>query len=170
LKFSNALLRCRRSSLTACSKRTWKLECLKVHIKSIRRIMKDLVPCKSFAEVVISTDACLTGGAAYYNTDWFYVNWMIDFPSVSDVHINLKELFTVLLALRRWGHKWKNTYVHIKSIRRIMKDLVPCKSFAAQLSIPIICCNWRFVAFFLCNHSLISVLSSYASYRLDVYF
>jgi hypothetical protein len=53
-------------------------------------------------EVVISTDACVTGGAAYYNTDWVYVNWMIDFPSVSDMHINLKELFTVLLALRRW--------------------------------------------------------------------
>lgn len=44
---------------------------------------------------------------------WFYVNWMIDFPSVSDMHINLKELFTVLLALRRWGHQWKNTYLHI---------------------------------------------------------
>ncbi len=23
------------------------------------------------------------------------------------------ELFTVLLALRRWGHKWKNTYLHV---------------------------------------------------------
>jgi hypothetical protein len=64
-------------------------------------------------EVVISTDACVTGGAAYYNTDWVYVNWMIDFPSVSDMHINLKELFTVLLALRRWGHQWKNTYLHV---------------------------------------------------------
>ena len=38
---------------------------------------------------------------------------MIDFPSVSDVHINLKELFTVLLALRSWGHQWKNTYLHV---------------------------------------------------------
>ena len=49
------------------------------------------------------SDACTTGGAAFYNGDWLYANWSIDYPEVQNAHINIKELFTVLLAFRRWG-------------------------------------------------------------------
>lgn len=57
-----------------------------------------------------STDASLVGGGGHYQRDWFYVNWQSDFPHLQSCHINELELFTVLLALRRWGpqlsHKW----------------------------------------------------------------
>ena len=71
-----------------------------------------------FPEVVISGDACATGGAAYCNPDWFYVNWMIYFPSFFYMHINLKELFTVLVGLR---HQWKNTYLHVYTDNMVTK-------------------------------------------------
>ena len=57
-----------------------------------------------------STDVSLVGGGGHYQQDWFYANWESDFPQLQNCHINELELFTVLLALRRWGpqlsHKW----------------------------------------------------------------
>lgn len=45
----------------------------------------------------------------------FYVNWQSDFPHLQSCHINELELFTVLLALRRWGpqlsQKWIVIYI-----------------------------------------------------------
>ena len=51
-----------------------------------------------------STDACPTGGGGFFQGDWFYTNWATDHPDLTDAHINLKETFTVFLALHRW--KW----------------------------------------------------------------
>ena len=39
-----------------------------------------------------------------FQGDWFYTNWATDHPDLTDAHINLKETFTVFLALHRW--KW----------------------------------------------------------------
>ena len=46
-----------------------------------------------------------------FQGDWFYTNWATDHPDLTDAHINLKETFTVFLALPRW--KW---YLHDKWI------------------------------------------------------
>ena len=62
-------------------------------------------------EFSFASDACETGGAAFFQSDWFYVGWELDFPQYCNVHINLKELFTVLLAVVRWGHLWKNRHI-----------------------------------------------------------
>ena len=51
-----------------------------------------------------STDACPIGGGGFFQGDWFYTNWATDHPDLTDAHINLKETFTVFLALHRW--KW----------------------------------------------------------------
>ena len=59
----------------------------------------------------LTSDACNIGGAAVCNQDWYYANWAIDFPDYQDVHINIKELLSILLALRRWKHLWKGTHV-----------------------------------------------------------
>ena len=62
---------------------------------------------------VISTDASLEGGAAFQDGDWLYTHWISDYPNVASLHINLKELFVVLLACRRWYHKWKDKTIHL---------------------------------------------------------
>ena len=48
-----------------------------------------------------SMDASLVGGGGHYQQDWFYVN----------CRINELELFTVLLALRRWGTQLSDKWI-----------------------------------------------------------
>ena len=62
-------------------------------------------------EHAMSTDASTAGGAAFLDGDWFYINWETDLPSMADKHINIKELYTVLLAIRRWCNTFKNKLV-----------------------------------------------------------
>lgn len=59
-------------------------------------------------EHALSTDASIDGGAAFMDGDWFYTHWNTDFSGIAPMHINLKELFVVLLSCRRWCHKWKD--------------------------------------------------------------
>jgi hypothetical protein len=68
------------------------------------------VPISCFA-----TDACEIGGGAYLSMDWFYSNWAVDCPSMVGCHINVLELFTVVLALRRWGAFLRNCHVRVMS-------------------------------------------------------
>ena len=58
-----------------------------------------------------STDASLVGGGGHYQQDWFHVNWELDFPHFQDCHINELELFTVLLAFRRWGTQLSDKWI-----------------------------------------------------------
>ncbi|CAC5421287.1 unnamed protein product [Mytilus coruscus] len=59
----------------------------------------------------LQTDASVLGGAGYYNGDFYYVNWAIDFPAVKNEHINIKEAAAVILSVLRWGHLWTNKSV-----------------------------------------------------------
>jgi hypothetical protein len=70
------------------------------------------IPIPSFS---FATDACLTGGAAYYNNDWFYTNWCIDLPACKDEHINELELRTVLESAKRWGDQWSGKHILVRS-------------------------------------------------------
>ncbi|XP_069109611.1 uncharacterized protein, partial [Argopecten irradians] len=60
---------------------------------------------------VIYTDACNDGGGGHWGDDWFYCNWDIDLPHVSSLHINQKEILSVLIGAQRWGHLWCNQRV-----------------------------------------------------------
>ena len=60
-----------------------------------------------------STDACNVGGAGYFQNDWFYVNWAVDYPDIAQKPIWMKELFTVLVSARRWAPFWKAKHVHV---------------------------------------------------------
>jgi hypothetical protein len=62
-----------------------------------------------------ATDACEFGGGAYLSMDWFYSNWSVDFPEISRSHINVLELFTVVLASCRWGPSLCNSHVRVLS-------------------------------------------------------
>jgi hypothetical protein len=61
------------------------------------------------------TDACEQGGGRFLLQDWFYVNWALDYPEMLGMHINQLELFTVVIALRRWGSALRNTHVRVRS-------------------------------------------------------
>jgi hypothetical protein len=62
-----------------------------------------------------STDACLTGGGGAYLGDWFYTSWAQDLPSMSHCNINVLELQSVLLGVRRWAHLWVGCHVLVRS-------------------------------------------------------
>jgi hypothetical protein len=62
-----------------------------------------------------ATDACLVGGAAYFKSDWFHVNWSIDCPEYADCDINVLELLTILLAAKRWGKYWSGLHILVRS-------------------------------------------------------
>jgi len=59
----------------------------------------------------LQTDACLQGGAGYYEGYFFYVNWDIDLPQFKNYHINIKETMAIVLSVIRWGHLWTNKSV-----------------------------------------------------------
>ena len=62
-----------------------------------------------------STDACLVGGGAVFQSDWFYVSWINDLPECADLHINVLELLCVLLAAVFWGEKWRGLHIRVSS-------------------------------------------------------
>ena len=63
----------------------------------------------------ICTDACRIGAGGYYQDDWFYANWVVDFPFTNNLHINELEAFSVVLETLRWAKQWRNKRVIILS-------------------------------------------------------
>ena len=59
------------------------------------------------------TDASLTAGAAFCNNDFLYCAWEFDFPELANEHIYVKEIWSALLAFRRWRKQWQNSAVHL---------------------------------------------------------
>ena len=51
----------------------------------------------------IMTDACNSGGGAYFNGDYYYVHWKTDSHEAVPQHINVKETLAIILALKRWA-------------------------------------------------------------------
>ncbi|XP_069109109.1 LOW QUALITY PROTEIN: uncharacterized protein [Argopecten irradians] len=61
----------------------------------------------------LQSDACDKGAGAYYNGDYYYVNWELDMPPIYREHINIKGLVAIYLAICRWCHLLKNQHVVI---------------------------------------------------------
>lgn len=70
----------------------------------------DKMPIKS-----VFTDSCNLAAGGYYEGDWFYCNWECDWPLVSNLHINSKEILAVYLAVCRWAPYWQNRRIFIQS-------------------------------------------------------
>ena len=86
----------------------------------------------------INTDTCDDGGAGFFNGDWFYINWTLDDPSLRECHINEKELFSILHAVRRWGPTWANKRVHVfadsdSAVCAINKGTSPSPAFMPHI-------------------------------------
>jgi hypothetical protein len=56
----------------------------------------------------VCTDACRIGAGGYYQDDWLYANWAVDFPFANSLHIDELEAFSVVLATLRWTKQWRN--------------------------------------------------------------
>jgi hypothetical protein len=69
----------------------------------------------SLPSYCFASDACLTGGGAHMAHDWFYTNWLLDYPEYSQSHINTLELLTVLLAIKRWGACLSGTHFIVRT-------------------------------------------------------
>lgn len=58
-------------------------------------------------------DACSSASGIFFNGDWQYTVFNWDWPDIADFHINYKEVLSLILAARRWGHLWTNCNVKI---------------------------------------------------------
>ena len=70
-------------------------------------------PNQTQPDHVAVTDASPSGGAAAYAGDFLYTLWECDVPSVRYENIHVKEMYAILLAIRHWGHCWRNSLVHM---------------------------------------------------------
>ena len=65
--------------------------------------------------VTVATDACLEGGGAFHQGDFYYVHWASDYPRLSGLPINYKEAAMAALCVQRWAHLWQNKLVYLYS-------------------------------------------------------
>ena len=63
----------------------------------------------------VFTDSCKSAAGGVYDGDWFYLNWDVDWPQISNMHINVKEAMAVYLAVYRWAPLWRNKRIIIQS-------------------------------------------------------
>ena len=65
----------------------------------------------------VFTDSCTVaaGGIYMYAGDWFYINWDLDWPLVSQLHINSKEILAAFLAVCRWAPCLRNKRIYLQS-------------------------------------------------------
>ena len=61
----------------------------------------------------VYVDDCNTGAGFVFANDWGYINWDCDWPDVSHLHINFKEVMAIVAAAHRWGNQWANANVII---------------------------------------------------------
>ena len=66
---------------------------------------------------VITTDSSSVGagGFCFNDGDFCYTNWLLDKPWLSNAHINLKELATVLICLDRWAAAYQGFHFYVYS-------------------------------------------------------
>ena len=75
-----------------------------------KSMLLDTIPVKS-----VFTDSCNLAAGGFFEGDWFYCNWECDWPLVSKLHINSKEILAVFLAVCRWAPYWQNKRIYIQS-------------------------------------------------------
>ena len=63
----------------------------------------------------VYTDACNKAGGGHWGSNWFYINWELDWLQAADCHINEKEILSVVMAAHYWGHMWADSKVYVFS-------------------------------------------------------
>ena len=95
----------------------WWLDCIKVFN------CRNILPTGNNIHVV-RVDASGTGCGFQFGGDWGYVNWELDFPQGTRLHINYKEVMSVLFATRRWGPNWQDSKVLIGTDSMVAKSVL----------------------------------------------
>ena len=80
--------------------------------------------CKKFSVGNVHVDASNTAAGIAYNGDWAYVNWKLDWPEVANFHINHKEVLSIIIAARKWGHLWSNASVTVLTDSECAKHII----------------------------------------------
>ena len=58
-------------------------------------------------------DACNSASGVFYNGDWLYTCFNLNWPEIADLHINYKEVLSIYIAARRWAPAWANSSVTV---------------------------------------------------------
>jgi len=74
--------------------------------------------------VSVMTDACLISGGAFYQGDFYYVNWSSDFQELESLPINYKEAAMASLAIQRWAPLWADKVVYLYSDNQCMVSII----------------------------------------------
>ena len=77
-------------------------------------------PMVTSDEFTLFTDASGSlGFGAIYRSHWFSCSW----PShLQEYHINFKELFAIVAAVKTWGHNWPNKQILIFTDSKVVSD------------------------------------------------
>lgn len=83
-------------------------------------------------DVRVGTDACKLGFGARCGGKWMAGAWSLS--ARASRHSNWKELVTVLLAARHWGHLWRNCVVVVDTDNKATAGIInrgysPCREY-----------------------------------------
>ena len=53
--------------------------------------------------VCLLSDSSTDGAGVFAGGDWHYINWLVDFPDLSKLHINFKEVLAAILGVLRFA-------------------------------------------------------------------
>ena len=97
---------------------------------------------------------------SFWGNDWFYCCWNLDCAPAEDLHINEKELLTVMLAAARWCHEWQNQRIYVFS-----DNMVTVYQFT-KFIIRILVCSFRYVIYII-NSFFLKIIVTCRTYWYD---
>ena len=72
----------------------------------------------------VYVDACNSAAGAFYQGDWVYTNFKCDIRAASNLHINFKEVISVVQAVKRWSHLWEGKDVVFHTDSTVTKSII----------------------------------------------
>ena len=75
-------------------------------------------------DVHVLTDACCTASGCFWAGDWHYSVFHADWPKVTAMHINYKEVCAVASAVARWAPLWAGRTVVVHTDTAVTKAIL----------------------------------------------
>ena len=72
----------------------------------------------------VLTDACRTASGCFWAGDWHYSVFRADWPKVTAMHINYKEVCAVASAVARWAPLWAGRTVVVHTDSGVTKAIL----------------------------------------------
>ena len=74
------------------------------------------------AALGFATDAVRVGLGAVFGLKWLYAAWP---PTFHAYHVNVQELFAVVVAVHCWGEEWHNTQIFLHTDNMLVVPVLP---------------------------------------------